>query len=266
MTSSIMNRAEETPYQDVAILAHELREPLASILLATQIASEPTQDEFANREMLGLIQRQVRHAARIIDDVLDASRAAHGKLVLRKQLCDLNLAIRDAVETTVPLLKKRRHRFSIAAPASKVYLLADPVRVQQIVCNLLSNAAKYTEPGGMIRLSVETKEDSAVIIVRDNGIGISRDLLPRVFDLFQQGDGRIHQEFPGLGIGLALVKSLVDLHGGNVTAYSNGERMGSAFVVRLPGVRGGRDEPPGFLQDGGNSSSFSAMRTSSASD
>jgi signal transduction histidine kinase len=231
-----MNSATETVRPELAILAHELREPLSSILIAADIAKESTHEEVTRREMCEMIGRQARHVARIIDDVLDAARAFHGKLVLRRELFDIGVVVADAAEVTRPLFQSRQHRLKITLPPGKTTLMADNSRVKQILINLLTNAAKYTEPGGMILLAVESKGESLVIIVRDNGIGIPRDLLPRVFDMFQQGDAPIHRDHRGLGVGLALVKSLVDLHGGSISAHSHGERTGSTFVVRLPGV------------------------------
>jgi signal transduction histidine kinase len=230
-----MNRASENIGQELAILAHELREPLASILFAVDCTSETPHDEFANRQMCELIGRQVRYLARIIDDVLEVNQVSHGKLSLRKELIDIGSVIETAVETNRALFTKRRHRLTISMPRERILLMADPSRVRQVVNNLLTNAGKYTEPGGRISVTVEARGDEVSIEVRDTGIGIPADLLPRVFELFHQGGGR-RDGFSGLGIGLALVKSLVELHGGSITAHSDGKGTGSTFVVLLPGV------------------------------
>jgi signal transduction histidine kinase len=231
-----MNTSSKIIGQEMAILAHELREPLASILFAVECTNETGHDEFASRRMCDVVQRQVRYLARIIDDVLDVSQLIHGRLSLQKELIDVRAVIETAIETNTPLLAKRRHCLTVSLPLEPLLLVADPVRVQQIVNNLLTNAGKYTEPGGRISVAVEVVGGAARIEVRDTGIGISPEALPRVFDLFHQGGGRRHGGFTGLGIGLALVKSLVEMHGGTVTAHSDGAGTGSSFVVSLPGV------------------------------
>jgi len=236
MTTTRVNTAKEGVRPELALLAHELREPLTSILIAADIAKESALEEATRCEMCDMIGRQARHVARIIDDVLEATRAIHGKLVLRRELFDIGAIVTDAVEMTRHLFQSRNHRLSITLPGGKTTLMADRSRVLQILTNLLTNAAKYTEPGGMILLSIETRGEYLVIIVRDNGIGIPRNFLPKVFDMFQQGDAPIPRGHHGLGVGLALVKSLVELHGGSISAHSHGERTGSTFVVRLPGI------------------------------
>jgi signal transduction histidine kinase len=186
--------------------------------------------------MCEIVGRQVRYLARIIDDVLDVNQVRHGKLALHKELIDLGSVIETAVETNRPLLTKRRHRLTTSLPRERLLLLADPLRLQQIVNNLVTNAGKYTEPGGCIFVSVEAIGDAVRIEVRDNGIGMGPDLLPHIFEMFHQGDGQRPGGFSGLGIGLALVKALVELHGGSITAHSDGEGRGSSFVVFLPGI------------------------------
>jgi signal transduction histidine kinase len=232
----MMNATAQSNDQALAIFAHELREPLASILFAAQWLIGTERDELNAREMCEIVERQSRYLARMIEDVLEVSRGHHGKLGLQKDWFDLGTVLTNAVETTNALLTKRGHQLALSMPPERVCVLADPLRMQQVVVNLLTNAAKYTEPGGMIRLSAEVTPDQVLIEVRDNGIGIAEDFLPRVFDLYEQGSPPRPGAFSGLGIGLALVKSLVELHGGSVGAYSNGIGTGSAFVVRLPCV------------------------------
>ena len=241
MLNSRVNGANERA--GVEILAHELRGPLSSILFALQGMEETLPEEEAGREMRGIVERQARHAAAIIESILDASCAAQGKLQLNMELVDLGGLIADALEITAPLLRKRGHCVELTIPAGGVCLIADRVRMRQVVANLLGNSAKYTNPGGKIWIAVAAQDHSVQIEIRDNGIGIPRHLLPRIFDLFQQGEGELHRSNQGLGIGLSLVKSLVEGHGGEICAHSDGEGEGSTFVVRLPRIAGleGRD-------------------------
>ena len=229
-----MNALAKSNDQALAIFAHEMREPLASILFAAHWLVGAECDAITTREMCEIVQRQSRYLALMIDDLLEVSRGSDFMLCLRKDWFDLGAVITSAVETTNSLLAKRGHRLTISMPTGCVRVMADAMRVQQVVVNLLANAAKYTEPGGAIRLSIEASPDQVVIEVRDDGIGIAPEFLPRVFDLFAQGGKPRDGEFSGLGIGLALVKSLVELHGGNISAHSDGVGAGSAFVVRLP--------------------------------
>jgi signal transduction histidine kinase len=219
----------------LAVFAHELREPLGSILLAAHALNEAASDEHTHREMSNLIERQGRYLARLIDGALEGCRGAGGQITLRKEVFDLAPVVRDAVEAVAPMVKSSRHRFELFMPSEPLYLMADTLRMQQVLVNLLANAAKYTPPGGSIRLSVEACGEHMVIEVRDNGIGILPALLDRVFDLYEQGTtDPLSAEYSGLGVGLALVKSLVELHGGSVRASSAGGGAGSSFVVRLP--------------------------------
>jgi signal transduction histidine kinase len=218
----------------MALLAHELREPLAAIHFAVECTNEVAHDASANREMCGLIARQVQYLAGIIEDVLDLSRGDKGGFVLRKEMVDIRLVIAACIETTACLFVKRRHLLSLSLPEEPLYMHADPLRLRQVINNLLTNAARYTEPGGAIHLDVATVGDSVVLEFRDNGIGIAPHLLPRIFDLYHQCSGERSRGFGGLGIGLALVRLIVELHGGNITAHSDGEGCGSSFIVRLP--------------------------------
>ncbi len=231
-----METAPEIIGQELAILAHEIREPLAAILFSVEYASEVGYDEFVCRRVCDTIERQVRYMARIIDDVLEVSQAKHGKLCLRKSLMDMGSVIEAALDTNGPLLARRKLHLTISLPEEPILLVADPLRVQQVINNLLTNACKYTEPEGSIFLTVEAGGNDVSIEVRDTGIGIPPDVLPRVFDLFHQGIERSQAGPSGLGIGLALVKSLVELHGGSVTAQSAGGGCGASFTVRLPGA------------------------------
>lgn len=242
-----MNVAEQPNGEALAIFAHELRQPLASILFAVRSMDESGDDEGANREMCAIVERQARFLAEMIEDVLEVHCCQRGKLRLDRKWVDLGPIISAAIETTEPLFAARGHRLTVSLSAQPPSMIADPVRLQQVVTNLLTNAAKFTDPGGCIRLAVEVTAELVTIEVRDNGMGIPAELLPRIFDLFEQGGVAQHRGWCGLGIGLALVKCLVELHGGSVSAQSDGQGAGSAFVVRLPA--GGRkgSEPTGHL-------------------
>ena len=220
-----------------------LRNPLASIMTALHAMRDRRAHEPMTRQACDIAERQARHMVRIIEDVLDLSRAGQGKLSLRKERVDLAAVVAGAIETAGAFLATRCHHLTVSLPPSPVSLVADPSRLNQILTNLLTNAAKYTDPGGEICLTAEVAAGEVVLRVRDNGMGIAPDLLPRVFDLFQQGDGPGDRACGGLGIGLALVKSLVELHGGSVAASSGGPGAGSQFVVRLldcaPNIEGG---------------------------
>ena len=220
--------------QALAVFAHELRAPLASILFAAQALDASDNDQRASRDLCAIVERQSQYAARLIEDVLEVCRANSGKARLHKTHFDLRLVVARAVETSSPLLTQRGHRLELVLPEEPVEATADALRLQQVVVNLLSNAAKYTPPNGQIRLAVETACGFVRIEVRDNGTGIPPALLPCVFDFYRQGEPSSNGAFAGLGIGLALVKSLVELHGGSVHAHSDGVGTGSAFVVQLP--------------------------------
>jgi signal transduction histidine kinase len=228
----------------IAILAHELRNPLASIMLALHALRERHMVEPMHRHARDAAERQARHMARIIDEVLDLCSARQNKLSLCRERVDLAEVVAGAIETAGAFLATRGHHLTVSLPPGSVTLVADPSRLNQILTNLLTNAAKYTDPGGEICIAAEAVAGQVVLQVRDNGMGIAPDLLPRIFDLFQQGDEPRDQASCGLGIGLALVKSLVELHGGNVSAFSCGPGTGSQFVVRLldcaPNVQEGR--------------------------
>jgi CheY-like chemotaxis protein len=201
-----------------------------------------------------MLERQVNHLVRLVDDLMEVARVTRGRIELRREPVDLGATLRSAVETSRPLIEAARHVLTVDMPADPVTLMADPVRLAQIVANLLNNAAKYTEDGGRISLSARREGNHAVISVRDSGVGIPVEVLPRVFDLFAQADRTYQRAQGGLGIGLTLVRTLVELHGGSVIANSDGVGRGSEFVVRLPlGVelgnwrRGARDEVDGVF-------------------
>src|SRR5262249_6988764 len=191
-------------------------------------------DDTKATQVIGMMERQVTHMVRLVDDLLDVSRIARGKLELRKQPVDLAALVARSIEAVRPFLDERQHRLGMAVSGGPLRLEADPARLEQVLANLLHNAGKYTQPGGRIRLTVGREEDFAVLRVQDNGIGIRRDMLPRIFDMFTQADRIPGGLSEGLGLGLTLVRSLVEMHGGMVSVSSPGPGRGSEFVVHLP--------------------------------
>jgi PAS domain S-box-containing protein len=218
----------------LAMLAHELRNPLAPIVSATQILHRKSDSETHRTWACGVIERQVSHLSHLVDDLLDVSRINSGKVTLDRRTLDLAEAVRHAVETSQPLIEANRHRLAVSLPETPLWVEGDPIRLAQIISNLLNNAAKYSEEGGDIQLSVAAEAGRAVIRVKDKGIGIAPDLLPRIFELFTQADRSLDRSKGGLGIGLSLVKRLAELHGGTVEAKSAGLGRGAEFIVRLP--------------------------------
>jgi len=224
--------ADERKNRFLATLAHELRNPLAPIRNSLSVLRfGPGPPAVPAYEIM---DRQVNHMVRLIDDLLDVSRITRGKIELRKGSVDLADVIAAAVETSRPLIDAANHTLEVALPAEALGLDADPVRLAQVFSNLLNNAAKYTDPGGRIRIAARREQDSAVVTVSDTGVGIAAESLSRVFDMFAQGDAQDRRSQSGLGIGLALARSLVEMHGGSIAAASEGEGKGSPFVVRLP--------------------------------
>jgi PAS domain S-box-containing protein len=218
----------------IALLAHELRNPLAPIRNGLQVMRLAGDDADAVGQARAMMDRQLGHMVRLIDDLLDLSRISQNKMELRRARVLLADIVGDAVETARPVIEAAGHELTVSLPASPLFLDADLTRLAQVLSNLLTNSAKYTERGGQIRLAAERRGDEVVVSVRDTGIGIPADALPRVFDMFSQVDRTIERSSGGLGIGLALVKSLVEMHGGTVTAESDGPGKGSTFTVRLP--------------------------------
>ena len=218
----------------LAMLAHELRNPLAPIRHSLQIMRLAGGDAQTVKSITELMERQVGHLMGLVDDLLDVNRISRGKIELRRERIELAAVVTDAVEIARPLSERMQHELTVTVPAEPICVNADPLRLAQVVGNLLNNACKFTEKRGRVRLSVEREGEQAVIRVRDNGMGIAADQLPRIFDLFMQVDVSIERSVSGLGIGLSLVKSLVEMHGGTVEARSAGVGHGSEFVVRLP--------------------------------
>jgi signal transduction histidine kinase/ActR/RegA family two-component response regulator len=219
----------------LALLAHELRNPLAPLRNALQIMrlSGDGEGEANVRDMM---ERQVRQMVRLVDDLLDVSRITRGKLELRKERVELATVMQTAVEIARPLIEAGGHELTVTLPKQPVHVDGDLTRLAQVFSNLLNNAAKYNEPGGHIRLTAERQGSDAVVTVKDTGVGIPADMLPKLFEMFTQVDRSLERSQGGLGLGLNIVRRLVEMHGGSVEAHSDGHGKGSEFVVRLPVV------------------------------
>ena len=229
-----LRRASEAKDQFLALLGHELRNPLAPIRNALEILRAGKADSTTAARMHEMMERQTTHLVRLVDDLLDVSRITRGKIELRREPVELGAAVRRAVDSHRSLLEEHGHRLRLSLPAEPIVLEADPTRLEQILFNLLSNAAKYTPGPGHIDLSVARDDGQAVVRVRDDGIGIRPEMLGRVFEPFAQADRLPERVQEGLGVGLTLVRSLAALHGGTVSVASEGPGRGSEFVVRLP--------------------------------
>ncbi|MCW8137374.1 MAG: PAS domain-containing protein [Planctomycetota bacterium] len=224
----------------LAMLAHELRNPLAPMTTALHLLRLRTGEREDLGRPLDVLARQTQHLTKLVDDLLDVSRVTRGKIRLQPEPVDATAAVQRAVELGRPLLDARRHRLEVMLPREPLWVRADPTRLAQVLGNLLNNAAKFTDEGGRILVEVALDGQEVAFRVRDDGVGIAADLLPRLFQIFTQGDATLDRAAGGLGIGLALVRGLVELHGGRVDAQSDGPGRGSEFVVRLP-----RLDPPG---------------------
>ena len=218
----------------LATLAHELRNPLSTIRAGLQVQRLTGEDAHAANSVTELMERQVRHLMGLVDDLLDVNRIGRGKIELRRGRVEAATVVHAAVETARSLIERMGHEFILVVPPEPIWLSADPLRLSQVLGNLLNNASKFTDHGGCIRLTVALEGEEAVIRVRDNGAGIAADQLPFVFDMFMQAEVAVERSGTGLGIGLALVKNLVEMHDGTVEAHSAGVGQGSEFIVRLP--------------------------------
>ena len=228
--------ADRQKNEFLAMLAHELRNPLAPMRNALHLLSMPGVPDDTAQRALGMMGRQLNHLIRLVDDLLDVSRIIQGKIELRNELTDIAAVMSRAVETAQPVIDARRHRLTVSMPHEPLFINGDPLRLAQVIANLLTNAAKYSPPGSPIDLMAEENGAHVVVRVRDRGIGIAREVLPRVFDLFVQADASLARSEGGLGVGLTLVKRLVEMHNGAVSATSEGLGKGSEFTVRLPSV------------------------------
>ena len=229
-----LKEADRHKDEFLAVLAHELRNPLAPIRNAVEIMRRSAIEDAQLTWSRDVIERQVKHLSRLVDDLLDVSRITRGNINLMREPVTVGAIVARALETVQPLVTEQRHDLVIELPEEEVTVEGDLTRLTQVLGNLLNNAAKYTDPGGRIVLSARRKGAQLELRVRDTGIGIPPELLPRLFNLFTQVDGTTHRSHGGLGIGLALVRQLVSMHGGTVTAHSSGTGRGSEFLVTLP--------------------------------
>jgi signal transduction histidine kinase/CheY-like chemotaxis protein len=233
-TELALRNADRRKDEFLATLAHELRNPLAPISMGVDLLELSIDDQQAIREVCAMMQRQTRHMVRLVDDLLDVSRITRGKLELRRNEVDLGEIIRNAVEAARPLVDDGQHDLHLRLPDRQVRLYADANRLTQVVTNLLNNAAKYTPRQGRIELTAAGTTSEVIVTVSDSGIGIPADKLDRVFDMFAQINETSEYGHTGLGIGLTLVKRLVEMHGGSVDVHSAGRNLGTTFEVRLP--------------------------------
>jgi signal transduction histidine kinase len=221
----------------LAVLSHELRSPLSSIRFAVGLLRGPMGATGVQQRMQALIERQLGRMAQLVDELLDVSRITNGRLHLQRERVDLRVIVNNAIETLESDLKERNHRLATELPDTPVWLHADPCRLEQVFVNLVANASRYTDAGGELRVCMQPGEGQAVVRVRDSGIGIAPHALAHIFDLFKQANGADPRSKAGLGVGLAVVRKLVELHGGSVTAASAGLGRGSEFTVRLRTLR-----------------------------
>lgn len=227
-------RSSRQREQFLAMLAHELRNPLAPIVNALAVLNRVVTPEPLVPWAHDVIKRQVDHMTRLLNDLLDVSRVTSGKITLQRRPTVLSEIMRQAIETSAPAIEERKQRLTVAAPAQALTLDGDPARLAQVFSNLLNNATKYTQEGGAITFSAERQGNGVVLCVADNGFGITAEALPSIFDLFAQEDRSLARAHGGLGIGLTVVRAIVEMHGGSVTARSPGPGAGSEFTVTLP--------------------------------
>jgi PAS domain S-box-containing protein len=236
--------ANQSKDEFLAMLAHELRNPLVPIVNSLHILRQEPSANPAMHQARLMAERQVRNMVHLVDDLLDVSRLTMGKIRLRKERVELGLVVDRGVATSRAAIDQRQHQLSVSVPREELWLEGDPIRIEQVLTNLLTNAAKYTDPGGRIQLAVERDGSNVVIRVRDNGIGIDAELLPRIFELFTQGNRSLDRSQGGLGIGLTVARKLVEMHGGAISAASAGLGKGSEFSVRLPAQAARAIQPP----------------------
>lgn len=249
--TGVLQDADRKKDAFIATLAHELRNPLAPIRNAAEILARDT-DLKKTKWASKLLRRQVEHMALLLNDLLDVARITQGKLLLQRHCVSLKTVLDTAVEACMPLINARRHELTLSGIDEDLCIDVDPVRISQVVTNLLNNAARYTEPGGMIHVGISASASDLQIKVRDSGAGIPPDAQQRIFAMFEQVDARSHHSQGGLGIGLSLTKGLVELHGGTISVFSAGAGHGSEFTVTLPGVVkvGQGNESPGSAPPG----------------
>jgi two-component system, chemotaxis family, CheB/CheR fusion protein len=218
----------------LATLAHELRNPLAPIRNGVHVLKNRKSSDHPDAALLGIMERQVQHLVRLVDDLLEVARITRGRIALRKESVRVSEFLQQALENCQPLIEKNGHRVSVKIADEPLWVFGDPLRLSQIAANIINNAAKYTPPGGQIDIVAASDGDEVTLHVRDNGVGVSAEMMPRIFDLFVQEETPTWVADGGLGIGLALARQLAALHDGRIDAASDGRGKGSEFVVRLP--------------------------------
>ena len=243
-TQRRLAEADRRKDEFLALLAHELRNPLGPIRHAVKILRAKTPSPSELQWATAIIERQAEHMTRLVEDLLDVSRITRGRIELRRERVDIANVVKAAIEANPALGEKSRQELVLHVPDDALYVDGDPTRLTQVVANLLDNAVKYTDAGGTITVTVERDGDVAVVRIKDTGIGMSADVMPRIFEMFTQADLPAERAQGGLGVGLALVERLVKLHGGAVTAHSDGPGKGSEFTVRLPLVKRTRQQKP----------------------
>lgn len=226
--------ADRRKNEFLAMLGHELRNPLTPISNVAQILQSPSLDEATLLWACEVLNRNVTHMTKLVDDLLDVSRINQGLVKIQRERIELTKLLKDSAESMQTLTQSKQQTLTLQLPSQPIYLEGDPVRLTQVFVNLLNNSAKYTGEGGHIDLSVSLEGSWVIVRVQDNGMGISPELLPYIFDMFTQGERALDRSEGGLGLGLTLVKKLVKLHGGQITANSQGINQGSEFVVQLP--------------------------------
>ncbi|HKT74383.1 MAG TPA: PAS domain S-box protein [Steroidobacteraceae bacterium] len=229
-----LEEARERIHEFLAMLSHELRNPLAPLQASADILASRALSDAIATQASDVIGRQVQHLTHLVDELLDMSRITSGRITLSRELLDISLVVTRAIEASRPLIDAKSHVLAVALPSSPVLVSGDLTRLTQVFVNLLNNAARYTPAGGQIEVFTRICEAGVAVHVRDNGVGMTPELLPRVFELFTQGPRALDRSEGGLGIGLALVQQLVRLHGGTIEASSSGPELGSEFIVRLP--------------------------------
>jgi two-component system, sensor histidine kinase len=236
-SEKLLREADRRKDEFLATLAHELRNPLAPIRHAAKLLESKSLDEVQQKWVRDVIARQVRRMALLLDDLLDVSRITQGRLELKIETVSLESVIEAAVEIARPLIEAERHHLKVELPSAPVLLNVDPLRISQSLANLLTNSAKYTDAGGEIAVTARVLDQEIVLSVRDNGIGFAPDTVPHLFEMFSQASSSVARSEGGLGIGLALVKGLIGLHQGTVSARSPGVGLGSEFSIHLPRSR-----------------------------
>jgi signal transduction histidine kinase/ActR/RegA family two-component response regulator len=250
-----LRNADRRKDEFLAMLAHELRNPLAPIRTASELLARSLPPQDRVQAAVSIVKRQATHLTRLVDDLLDVSRITQGRIQLQRQPLELASIVAQAMESVEPLIREKQHELTLISSAQPLYVDGDSARLVQCVANLLTNASKYTDARGHIRVETRAEQSSAVVSIRDDGIGISPELLPRIFGLFVQSDRSLARSEGGLGIGLSVVQKIVEMHGGSVSAASAGLSRGATFEIRLPVI-----EPPAATSEEGRQTTIRSRR------